>query len=126
MEIIDDNGTLKRVIMVGDKILIRPKESALQTKSGLFLPPSVADRENVSQGYVIKVGPGYPIPFLAEDEPWKQTPDEPKYVPLQPKEGDLAIFLQKNALEVELDGDKFLIVSQASILMLVRENEYFQ
>ena len=32
------------------------------------------------------------------DEPWKKKPTEPRYIPLQAREGDFAIFLAKDAV----------------------------
>ena len=46
-----------------------------------------------------------------------------KYIPLQAREGDLAIFLLSNATEVVYEGDKYYIVPQSAILMLEREEE---
>ncbi len=46
-----------------------------------------------------------------------------KYLPLQAHEGDLAIFLQKRAIEVIYEDEKYFIVPQASILMLEREED---
>ena len=44
----------------------------------------------------MKVGPGYPIPNMMEvDEPWMKKADQIKFIPLQPEEGDLAVYLQK-------------------------------
>jgi hypothetical protein len=75
---------LKKIIVVGDRVLIRPKQQNEKTKSGLYLPPSVQEKEKVQSGYVMKVGPGYPIPMPNEiDEPWKD--EEVKYIPLQAK-----------------------------------------
>ena len=48
-----------------------------------------------------------------------------KYVRLQAKEGDKAIFLQSGAFEVIYEKEKYFIVSQASILMLEREEDLF-
>lgn len=113
---------LKKIIVVGDRVLIRPTKQNEKTKSGLYLPPGVQEKEKVQNGYVIKVGPGYPLPMPNEiDEPWKE--EEVKYIPLQAKEGDLALFLQKGAFEVVLDNEKYFIVPQSSILMLEREEE---
>jgi chaperonin GroES len=121
-----EENVINQVIMVGDKILIKPKTHQDKTSSGLYLPPGVIEKENVQSGYVIKAGPGFPIPFVKEeDEPWKQTNDEIKYIPLQIKEGDLALYLQKNALEVELGNEKYMIISQSSILMVIRDQELF-
>ena len=58
-----------------------------------------------------------------EDEPWKDQDDKIKYIPLQAQEGDLAVFLQKGAIEVQYQGEKLFIVPQSSVLMLEREEE---
>jgi chaperonin GroES len=124
IEITSDNR-LRSLIVVGDRVLIKPKSPSDRTHSGLYLPPTVTEREQVQTGYVIKVGPGYPIPAAVEDEPWKETEEKVKYMPLQAKEGDLAIYLQRNAIELEYDGEKYVIVPQASILMLDRTEDLF-
>jgi hypothetical protein len=75
---------------------------------------------------VIKVGPGLPIPLPTDDidEPWKDVEDKVKYLPLQAKEGDLAIFLQKGAFEVSYEDENYIIVPQHSILLLEREEDF--
>ena len=114
----------KRLIVVGDRVLIKPKEQTEKTESGLFLPPGVQEKEKIQSGYVIKTGPGYPLPLPTdEDEFWKGSEEQVKYLPLQAREGDLAIFIQKGAIEVIYEGEKFYIVPQSSILMLEREEE---
>ncbi len=123
-EVTSDNK-FKRLLVVGDRVLIRPKKEAEKTESGLFLPPGVQEKEKIQSGYVIKTGPGYPLPLPSdEDDFWKNRDDQVKYLPLQAQEGDLAIFLQKGAIEVMYQGEKYYIVAQASILMLEREEEY--
>jgi co-chaperonin GroES (HSP10) len=115
---------LRKLIIVGDRVLIRLKKPNDKIGSGLYLPPGVQEKEKVQQGYIIKAGPGYPIPMATEDqEPWMETEEKVKYVPLQAKEGDLAIFLLSGAHEVMYEGEKYYIVSQNSILMLEREQE---
>lgn len=104
--------------------MIRLKKPNEKTGSGLYLPPGVQEKEKVQQGYIIKAGPGYPIPMPAEDsEPWMDQEEKVKYVPLQAKEGDLAIFLLSGAHEVIYEGEKYFIVSQGAILMLEREQD---
>ncbi len=125
MEVTAENK-LKKIIIVGDRILIKPKKQSEQTDSGLFLPPGVQEKERVQSGYVVKAGPGYPIPIPAEeDEPWKDRDEQVKYIPLQAKEGDLAIFLQKGAVEVNYAKEKYYVVPQSSILMLEREEDLY-
>jgi len=123
MKITPDNK-LKKLIVVGDRVLIQPTKQTDKTESGLYLPPGVQEKEKIQSGYVIKVGPGYPLPLPAdEDEMWKGKDDQVRYLPLQAQEGDLAIFLQRGAVEVIYEKEKYFIVPQASILMLEREED---
>lgn len=113
----------KKLIVIGDRLLIKPLESNQKTASGLYLPPGVQEKEKVQQGYVIKHGPGYAIPLPIENEPWKTEEEQVKYIPLQAKEGDLAIFLLSGATEVMYENEKYFIVPQSAILMLEREED---
>lgn len=118
---------LDKFIMVGDRVLIKPKSPSDKTKSGLYLPPGVQEKEKIYTGYVVKVGPGYPIPAINEvDEPWKDKSNEVKYVPLQPKEGDVAIYMQKSGFDIEFKSEKYIIVPNSAILMLVRDEGLFE
>jgi chaperonin GroES len=117
---------LEKFILVGDRVLIKPKTPHEKTNTGLYLPPGVQESESIRSGYVLKVGPGYPIPAINEvDEPWKDKSSEVKYVPLQPKEGDLAIYLQKSGWEIEFNNEKYVIIPHNAILMLIRDKELF-
>ncbi|MBM3444422.1 MAG: co-chaperone GroES [Bacteroidetes bacterium] len=122
MHITSDN-TFKKLVVIGDRVLIRPSKPDEKTESGLYLPPGVQEKEKVQQGVVIKTGPGFVIPMPVEDEVWKSDEEKVKYVPLQAKEGDLAIFLLSGATEVLYEGAKYYIVPQSAILMLEREEE---
>jgi len=114
--------TKKNLSIVGDRVLIDLDDKIDRTTAGLYLPPTVKEKEKVYSGYVIKVGPGYPVhdPNIG-DEVWtarKQT--DIKYIPLQAAEGDYAIFLKEHAVEIEFEAKKYLIVPHAAILALVR------
>jgi co-chaperonin GroES (HSP10) len=122
MLLVQDNK-LKKLIIIGDRILIRPSKPNERTSSGLYLPPGVQEKEKVQQGYIIKTGPGYAIPLPVENEPWQNEDEQVKYIPLQAKEGDLAIFLLSGATEVMYEGEKYFIVPQSAILMLERDEE---
>ncbi|MEI7483632.1 MAG: co-chaperone GroES family protein [Ignavibacteriota bacterium] len=121
MEITENK--LKNLIIVGDRVLIKPKSLSDKTKTGLYLPPGVQEKEIVQSGYIMKVGPGYPLAQASEDieESWKTTDEKVKYIPLQVKEGDLAVFLQKGSIEVVYKDEKYFIVPQNQILMIERE-----
>jgi chaperonin GroES len=122
MRLTPDNK-LKKLIVIGDRCLIRLSKGNEKTQSGLFLPPGVQEKEKVQQGYVIKTGPGYAIPMPSENEPWKGEEEQVKYIPLQVREGDLAIFLLSGATEVLYESEKYYIVPQGAILMIEREDE---
>jgi co-chaperonin GroES (HSP10) len=113
----------KKLVVIGDRVLVKPTRPNERTDSGLYLPPGVQEKEKVQQGYVIKTGPGYAIPMPVDDEPWKSNEDQVKYIPLQAKEGDIAIFLVSGATEVLYEGEKYFIVPQNAILMLEREED---
>jgi chaperonin GroES len=113
----------KKLVVIGDRVLIRPSKPNERTDSGLYLPPGVQEREKVQQGYVIKTGPGYAIPMPVDDEPWKNQDEQVKYIPLQAREGDIAVFLLSGATEVLYENEKYFIVPQSAILMLEREED---
>ena len=122
MHITPDNR-LKKLIIIGDRVLIRLSKPDERTESGLYLPPGVQEKEKVKQGLIIKTGPGYVIPLPPENEPWKTEEDQVKYVPLQAREGDLAIFLLSGATEIIYQGEKYFIVPQSAILMIERDED---
>ena len=116
---------LDNLIVIGDKVLIKPCSSRSKTKSGLFLPPGYSEKEEIRNGYVVKVGPGIPIPYLPDEdsEPWKPKKDDRvRYIPLQPLVGDLAIFMMKGSIEIIYNEQKYYIVPQYSILLLEKKS----
>jgi len=124
---IETSNQLDKLVIIGDRVLIKPKSQTDKTKSGLFLPPGVQEKEKIQSGYILKVGPGYPLPSPSEDydELWKKADEKIKYIPLQVQEGDLALFLQKGAFEVIYNDEKYFIVPQHSILMVERDEALF-
>src|SRR5258705_9361193 len=120
---ITTGNRLKKLIVIGDRLLIKPLKGDERTASGLYLPPGVQEREKVQQGYVMKTGPGYAIPMPVEEESWKPDEEKVKYIPLQAKEGDLAVFLLSGATEVMYENERYFIVPQSAILMLEREED---
>jgi chaperonin GroES len=112
--------TKKNLIIVGDRVLIDPDERMDKTPSGLYLPPTVKEKEKILGGHVVKTGPGYAIPDSTPSESWTSSKKEVKYIPLQAAEGDYAIFLKDAAMEIEFEEKKYLIVPHSAILALVR------
>lgn len=114
----------KRLIVVGDRVLIIPEEGEDRTHVGLYLPASAVDNQAVQGGKVVATGPGTPISAPAElsDEPWNITGGEARYMPVQARVGDYAIFFRRAAVEITFEEKKYLVVPQAAILTLVRED----
>lgn len=113
----------REVVVVGDKVLLKAEEESGKTPSGLYLPQGVKEKEAVSGGYVVNVGPGYPtISSPSDAEPWSHgQSSEMRYVPLQARKGDFAVFLRNAAVDVEIDGNPYVIISHSNILLLIRD-----
>lgn len=115
----------KQLIVMGDRVLISPEEEKIRTEVGLYLPKTVAEKEPVQTGRIIALGPGIPLPDpqALEDEPWKANRNSSgRHMPMQAETGDIAIFLRKAAVEINYDGTRYLVVPQAAILVLLRED----
>lgn len=127
MSLFLDNQDVDKFIVIGDRVLLKPKSPQQKTRSGLFLPPGFEDKQKVGCGYVIKSGPGYPIPTLPEvQEPWKKNDDKQNYFPLQVKPGDLAVFLQESSYLIEFNKERYVIVPHSGILMVIRDEELLE
>lgn len=112
---------LDRILVVGDRVLLKPEVATQRTKSGLFLPAGYQDKEDVMSGYIVKCGPGYALPSSEEGDDWWKKDNAPKYLPLQVQPGDFALFLQKGAVEIKYDNEKYFVVPQNAILLVERE-----
>ncbi len=113
---------LDNIIVVGDRVLIKPTDELDQTKSGLYLPAGYQAKEEIQQGYILKCGPGYALPTADdESESWTGRQHEARYLPLQVQPGDKALFVQKHAVEIKYGGEKFFVVPQQAILIVERE-----
>jgi chaperonin GroES len=119
----------KQLIVVGDRVLILPEDGDERTKVGLYLPPTAVDSQAVQGGRIVATGPGLPMPDLsgdASDEPWRigaTSSRETRYVPMQARAGDYALFFRKAAVEITFEAERYLVVPQAAILALVRDTD---
>lgn len=112
-------NSVENFIVVGARVLLKPRDLDTLTRSGLVLPAGIRDKEEIQSGYVLKTGPGIAIPSLDADEPWKQH--QTKYLSLQAKEGDLAIYLKSKSHEIEFENEKYIIIPHDYILLLIRD-----
>lgn len=114
----------KQLLVVGDRVLIRLEDGEERSKVGLYLPATAVDNQAVQGGTVIATGPGQPLPSVEEhlDEPWRISGSkDTRYVPMQARVGDYALFFRKAAVEITFDEERFLVVPQAAILTLARD-----
>ena len=99
----------KQILVVGDRVLIRPDRGEKKSKAGLYLPPSVVEKQEVFSGVVVEVGPGIPLgnPEDNLDEPWSMSDGgSVKYIPI----------------EIKIENEDYLIVPQSAILILIRDD----
>jgi len=113
----------KELIVVGDRVLVRVEEGEERTNVGLYLPPTAIDNQAVQGGKIVATGPGLPMPSpdSISDEPWHTAERATRFVPMQARTGDYALFFRKAAVEITFEGDRYLVVPQAAILALVRD-----
>jgi len=114
----------KELIVVGDRVLVKIEEGEERTNVGLYLPPTAVDNQAVQGGTIVATGPGLPLPSPdagSSDEPWRAPARETRFVPMQAREGDYALFFRKAAVEITFEHERFLVVPQQAILALVRD-----
>jgi len=118
----DPHGN-KKLIVVGDRVLILPEEGEERSRVGLYLPATAVDNQAVQGGKVVATGPGTPIsaPTELDEEPWKIAGGEARFLPVQAQVGDFAIFFRRASVEITFEDRRYLVVPQAAILALIRE-----
>jgi co-chaperonin GroES (HSP10) len=114
----------RKLLVVGDRVLISPEDGEDRTRVGLYLPATALDAQQVQGGIIVATGPGDPVPDASsfDEEPWRADERTPRYRPMQARVGDHAIFFRKAAVEITFEGKKYLVVPQAAILVLVRDD----
>jgi len=118
-----DHSFSGKLHVVGDRVLIVPEEGEDRTRVGLYLPATAVDSQQVQSGRIVATGPGDPVPdpTAFEDEPWKVTRQHVRHRPMQARAGDHAIFFRKASVEITFEGERYLVVPEAAILVLVRD-----
>ncbi|MGI6590819.1 MAG: co-chaperone GroES [Eggerthellaceae bacterium] len=89
-----------KLIPLGDRVLIRQDEAEETTASGLYLASE--SKEKPQSGYVVAVGEG------------KHDKDG-NLIPMTVKEGDHVVFAKYGATEVEVDGEKLMLMRNEDI-----------
>src|SRR5260370_8589130 len=76
----------KRLIVVGDRVLIAPEEGEERTNVGLYLPPTAVETRQVQGGRIVATGPGTPMtePASMHDHPLNIRRPALTFHPLHP------------------------------------------
>ena len=85
---------------LADRIVVKPSEAEEKTKSGILLPDSA--KEKPTKGKVVSVGPG-------------RLDDNGKPMELGVRAGDTVFYGKYSGTEVEIDGEKFVIVRESEL-----------
>lgn len=89
---------------LADRVIVKQLEAETKTASGILLPDTA--KEKPTRGKVISVGPG------KQDE--KGKPME-----LGVRVGDQVIYGKYSGTEVEVEGEKFVILRETDILGII-------
>jgi chaperonin GroES len=92
------------VVPIGDHVVIRRMEGERKTAGGIVLPEGA--REKPLQGRVLSVGDG------------RRNKDGTRHGS-QVQEGDRVLFSPYSGMEVEVDGEKLLIMTEEDILAVI-------
>lgn len=88
-----------KVTPLHDRVIVKPAEKAEKTAGGIIIPDTAQDKPQ--QGEVVAVGSG--------------RKDEPMTV----KVGDVVLFGKYGGTEIELDGNKLLLLKESDIFAII-------
>jgi chaperonin GroES len=89
---------------LADRVIVKQTEAEEKTASGIFLPD--AAKEKPTRGKVIAAGPG-------------RLDDNGKRMELSVKAGDTVVYGKYSGTEVEVDGQKYVILRETDLLGVV-------
>ncbi len=86
---------------LADKVIVKPDEAAeTKTAGGIIIPDTA--KEKPQKGEIVAVGPG-------------RTDESGSAIAMNVKVGDKVLYSKYGGNEIEYDGDKYLIMSEADI-----------
>jgi chaperonin GroES len=98
--------TATKLVPLGDRVVLRPREKEEVTKSGIVLPDTA--REKPQEADVVAVGPGRVL-------------DNGNRVEMELKVGQIVLFAKYAGTEFKLDEEEYLIVREPDVLAVVSE-----
>jgi len=107
--------------LIGDRILVRPETREEQkTDSGIILPPTVVENNNIASGIVVMVGPGLVAGGTnnKQAEEWMtESVNKAEFIPLQIEIGYRVLYMPNYAYEIQVEGKTYSIMQQGEVLM---------
>ncbi|HZT08096.1 MAG TPA: co-chaperone GroES [Chloroflexota bacterium] len=98
--------TASKLVPLGDRVVVRPKQKEEMTKSGIVLPDTA--KEKPQEGDVIAVGPGRVL-------------DNGTRVEMGLKVGQTVLYAKYAGTEFKLDDEELLILREPDVLAVVTE-----
>ena len=89
-----------------DGIVIKQSDAQEKTAGGIFLPDTAREKPQI--GKVVAIGPG-------------KTLDNGKRSKMSVKKGDEVIYAKYIGSEIEIDGEKYVILQESDILGVVEK-----
>lgn len=93
-----------KLVPLFDRVVVKKMVAEETTASGIVLPGQ-ADKEKPGQGEVIAVGPGGIV--------------DGKEIKMQVKAGDKVLYSKYAGSDVEIDGEKFVVIKQNDVLAIM-------
>jgi len=89
-----------------DGVVIKQLEAEEKTTGGIILPDTAKEKPQI--GKVVAVGPG-------------KTNDKGKLMPMSVKKSDKVIYGKYVGNDVEIDGEKYVVLKESDILAIVEK-----
>jgi chaperonin GroES len=96
--------TKSKLVPLGDRVVVRPKQKEEVTKSGIVLPDTA--REKPQEGEVIAVGPGRVL-------------DNGNRVTMELKVGQTVLYAKYAGTEFKVEDEELLILREPDVLAVV-------
>lgn len=97
-------STATKLVPLGDRVVVRPKDREETTKSGIVLPDTI--KEKPQEGEVIAVGPGRVL-------------DNGSRLEMELKVGQAVLYAKYAGTEFKLQDEEYLILREPDVLAVV-------
>lgn len=89
---------------LADRIVVKENEATKETPGGIIIPEAAEERPQ--EGTVVAVGPG-------------RVADNGERVPMETKACDAIIYGKYSGSEIEVNGEKYIIMRESDVLAIL-------